>query len=198
MRQTESLSATGGLRTVSNQPRAGFLVPGEPSHLLKFKLQLVGERFEMMRVVAGVGFHLFGERTPRPIGFLRGLVQFHAEKFFHERTQAKMPFAQKPRRQHGVENGARDKLVMLAQQPQIVIRAVHDEVVFVERGEERIEVHGRERINQPVAGHRADLNQANLFGVGVQAVSFGVERQPGRGFERGQESGKLCVGVNHA
>ena len=108
-----------------------------------------------------------------------------------------MAFAQKPRRQHGVENGARDKFVMLAQQPQIVIRAVHDEIVLVECGEEQIEVHGRERINQPVTGHCADLNQANLFGIGVQAVGLGVERQPGRGFERGQEGSKLCVGVNH-
>jgi hypothetical protein len=32
----------------------------------------------------------------------------------------------------------------------------------------------------------------------VQAVGLGVEGQPGRGFQRGEEGGKLCVGINHA
>src|ERR1051325_5592499 len=38
-------------RGVVNEPGARFLVPGEAAFLLKFKLELVGERAEVMRVV---------------------------------------------------------------------------------------------------------------------------------------------------
>ena len=88
--------------------------------------------------------------------------------------------------------------MMLAQQAQIVIRAVHDQLVRVERVQQRIEIDAGERVNQAVAGGGADLDQADLFGIGVQAVGFGVERQPGGGLEVGQKGGQLCVGVNHA
>jgi len=65
-----------------NEPVAGFLMPDKAAFLLEFKLQLVGERLEIMRVIAGIFFHPLGERTARPVGFLRTFVQFYAKKIF--------------------------------------------------------------------------------------------------------------------
>ena len=150
-----------------------------------------------MRVVTGVFFHPLGERAARPIGFLRTLVQFHAEKFFDERTQAELPFTQKPRREHRVENCRRNEFVVLPQQTQIVIRPVHDEFVGIERVEQRVQIDFGKRVNQFVAGDGADLNETDFFGIGVQAVGLGIEREPGCGFDCRQECGEFCVGVNH-
>jgi len=88
--------------------------------------------------------------------------------------------------------------MMLAQQPQIVIRRVHDEFMGVKRVEKRIKIDSGQRINQPVAGHGADLDQADFFRVGVQAVGLGVERKPVGGLDGGQQRGEFGVGVNHA
>ena len=87
-RQTESASTVGGLRTFLDQSRAGFLMPREPVFGFELGFQFVRERLQIMRVVARINFHFFRQRPPRPIGFLRAFVQFHAEKFFHERNSS--------------------------------------------------------------------------------------------------------------
>ena len=101
-----------------------------------------------MRVVARVNFHPLSERTLRPVGFLRAFVQLHAKKFFHERAQAELPFAQQPRGEHRVENRGRRELVMFFEQAQIVIRRVKNQFAAVEHVEQRIEIDGRERVHQ--------------------------------------------------
>ena len=40
--------------------------------------------------------------------------------------------------------------MVLAQQPQIVIRAVHDQLVCAERLQQRGKIDSRQRVNQPV------------------------------------------------
>ena len=87
--------------------------------------------------------------------------------------------------------------MMLAQQPQVVIRAVHDEFMRVQRAEQRGKIYSGQRINQPVAVGRADLDQADFFGIRVQAVGLGVERNPCRRAQFRQPRGELFVGFNH-
>ena len=48
------------------------------------------------------------------------------------------------------------------------------------------------------AAGRADLEQTNFFGVGVQTVGFRIKSQPGGGFEDRQQRGEFFVGVNQA
>ena len=43
----------------------------------------------------------------------------------------------------------------------------------------------------------ADLDEADFFRVGVQAVRLGVKREPGGGLDDRQQRGKFGVGVNH-
>ena len=50
-----------------------------------------------------------------------------------------------------------------------------------------------QRVNQPVARGGADLNQADLLRVGVQAVGLGVHRHPGCRAEHGQEGRPASV-----
>jgi hypothetical protein len=189
-RQTESAST---MRLANIRQSTARRIPGATRGglFLEFKLQPVRERFQIMRVVARVNFHPFGQRTPRPVGLLRTFVQLHAEKFFDERTQAELPFAQKPRGEHRVENRGRRELVMFFQQAQIVIRRVKNEFVGVEHVEQRIKIYFRERVNQHVAVGGADLDEADFFGIGVQAVGLGVEREPLGGAEFRQQRGEF-------
>ncbi len=150
-----------------------------------------------MGVVTGIDLHFFRERPARPVGFLRAFVEFHAEKFFHEIAQAELRFAQQPCGEHGVENGQRREFMMLPQQPQIVVGGMKNHLVRVERGEERIKVDWRERVHQFVAGDGADLDEADLFGIRVEAVGLGVEGEPGSLLNDRQERRQFYVGINH-
>ena len=59
-------------------------MPGKAAFVLEFDLQIIRERFEVTRVIAGIIFHALGEGTPRPIGFLWTFLQFHAQMFLDE------------------------------------------------------------------------------------------------------------------
>ena len=102
--------------------------------------------------------------------------------------QAKLHDTEQPGRQHGVKNRARHEIVVLAQQPQIIIRAVQDEFVFAEGLEQWSEVEVGERINQLVRVRDADLHEADLFRIRVQAVGLGVQGNPGRGAQTRQQA----------
>jgi len=90
---------------------------------------MIGERLEVVRIVAGVAFHALGQRAQGPVGFLRAFLELHTEIFLHQMAQAELAQAKQSRCKHGIENGFGDELVMFAQQTQIVIRAVHDQLV---------------------------------------------------------------------
>lgn len=140
-----------------------------------------------MSIGAGVLLHFFRQWTLRPIGLLRTFIQFDAEEFLDERAQAELALAQEPAGQHGIENRTRDKLVMFFEQAQIVIRAVHDEFVGVKGVEERVELDLGQGIHEAVLAGDADLDEANFFRIGMEAVRLGVERHPLGGAQFGQE-----------
>jgi hypothetical protein len=55
------------------------------------------------------------------------------------------------------------KLMMFFQQAQIVIRRVKNEFATVEDVEQRVEIDGRERVNEFIAVGGADLDEADFF-----------------------------------
>ncbi len=152
----------------------------------------------MVGVVAGVTFHAFGEGAARPVGFLGSFFEFDAKKVLDQMAQAKLPQAEQSRGEHCVENRAGDEFVMLAQEAQIVIRAVHDEGVGGEGIEQGIEVDSGEGVNQVVTSHSADLDEADLFRVGMQAVGLRIHGDPSGGADAGKEGGEFLIGINHA
>ena len=74
---------------------------------------------------------------------------------------------------------------------------MHDQFVAGKSLEQRSQRYGREGINEFVPRGGADLNQTNLFGIGVQAVSLSVHGHPRRGPNNGQENLKLLLCINH-
>ena len=48
-----------------------------------------------------------------------------------------------------------------------------------------------------VAVGGADLDEADFFGIGVEAVGLGVEREPLGGAEFRQQRREFCIVVNH-
>ena len=87
--------------------------------------------------------------------------------------------------------------MVFLQQPQIVIRAVQDQFMASKRIEQRFKIYFRERIHQHIPGNRADLNQANFFGISMQAIGFRIHRDPGCRVQLGKERGQLLFRINH-
>jgi hypothetical protein len=63
--------------------------------------------------------------------------------------------------------------------------------------EERLEVDAGERVDEFIACWGGGLEEANLFGVGVETVGFGIEGQPGRRSDARGEFGQFYVVINH-
>ena len=95
------------LAAVAGQARAGFPLPAQAIPGFQIGFQTIGQRLQVMGVVARVGFHPFGQRPPRPIGFLRAFVEGHAKVFGHEMCETELAVSEQTAGQHGVEDGAR-------------------------------------------------------------------------------------------
>lgn len=170
---------------VGDEARAGFFLPTEAALGFQFGFEAVGQWLEIMGVVAGVSFHALGQWALGPIGFLRTFVERDAEVLGNEVGQAELRDAEQPRGEHGVEDAGRDELVVLAKESQVVVRSVHDEPVRAKLFEKRRETNAGERVNEFIAIERGDLDETNLFGIGVKTVRFGIERDPRRGTQAG-------------
>jgi hypothetical protein len=86
---------------------------------------------------------------------------------------------------------------VFAQEPQIVVGAVHEQLVAGKGVQERIDAETSQRIDDLITRNRADLNQANLFRIGVQAISLRINGHPGSLPKRRKEAFELLLGVNH-
>ena len=75
---------------------------------------------------------------------------------------------------------------------------MHDKFASGQGLKQRLEVQARQRVKESVAGNGADLDQADLFRVGMQAVRFGVHSHPGCRAENGKEGCQLLFTFNHA
>ncbi len=77
------------------------------------------------------------------------------------------------------------------EQAQVVIGRVKDQFAAVEYIEKCIEIDGREWIHEFVAVGGADLDQADFFRVGMEAVGFRIKRKPLSGAEFRQQGRKF-------
>ena len=56
---------------------------------------------------------------------------------------------------------------------------MEDQFLAVEGGEERLERKAGERIDEQIVARDADLDEAELFEIAVQAVRLGIDRDAG-------------------
>jgi len=152
---------------------------------------------KVTRVVTCVILHSLRKRALCPVGFLRSLFQRHSERLRHEILQAKFHHAQQARGNHGIENPVRHEVVVLAQQAEIVVAAVQQQFAPAQCLPQRCEVNVRQRIHENVRAGKAELEQAELRRVGVQAVSLCVQGDPFRRTQVGQKVDKPIRSVNH-
>ena len=87
--------------------------------------------------------------------------------------------------------------MMLFEQAQIVVRRVKNQFTTVEHIKEGIKIDGRERVHEFVAVSGADLDEADFFRVGVEAVGFGIERKPLSGAEFRKQRREFYISINH-
>ena len=87
--------------------------------------------------------------------------------------------------------------MMFFEQAQIIVRRVKNQFATVEYVKQGIEIDGRERIHEFVAVRGADLDEADFFRVGVEAVSFGIERKPLSGAEFRKQRREFYISINH-
>ena len=106
---------------------------------------------KVVGVLYGIVTHLRRQRTQRPVGFLRGFGNGDVEVFEDERGEAELGDAGEARREHGIENGCGSGVADAAQEAQVVVRAVNDEFLSIERAKERL--RGRARRGDRSADH---------------------------------------------
>ena len=172
-------------------------MPREAAFLLQPLSQNIRERLQMARVVPRVVFHPLRQRSLRPIRFLRTFFQWHAEKIAHEICEAEFFFAEQTRGEHRVENLFGNKIVVLSQQPQIVIGRMKNQFVVARLRPQWREINHGERIDQVVRASDADLEQAKFFRIGVKTIRFGIERDPFRPAQPHHEFRQFYVRIDH-
>ena len=135
--------------------------------------------------------------APGPVRFLRAFHQSHTKKFLDQRRQAKRPNPEQPRRDDRVENSCRDKTEATAKQAQIEVRALKHDLLARELFRKRREIDFRQRIDQIIVTGNADLDQAKLFEIAVQAVRFGVDCDAVHRLQFRKQFRELFVALNH-
>src|SRR5688572_4018188 len=150
-----------------------------------------------MGIVPGVALHALSQRTPSPICFLWTFLQLHPEILLHEVNQAELAAAEEPAGEHRVENGGGNEVAVLAQEAQVVIRAVENQFVLGENLKDRRQLQSGKRIDEMIAPEKAELNQAQLFRVGMQAVGLRIQRDPCGGVELREKRRQLLFRINH-
>ena len=128
--------------------------------------------------------------TARPVGLLGAFGQFDAELRLDQRGVGKFPPTDEPRGEHGVENRVRHEPARPPQKPQVVIRAVEEDRLALERGVERFQRKVGERVDEGVlVVGQADLHEAKFLAVDVERIGLGVEGDAVGAVEMWQEGG---------
>jgi hypothetical protein len=172
-------------------------VPIQPAFGFQFGSELIRERLKIVGIVAGVALHPLGERPHGPIGFLGAFFELNTQVGLHQVAQAELAQSEQPGRQHGIEDGAGNELVVFAKQPQVVVGAMHDQLVPGQGIENWVQNQLGQGIDQPIAIDGADLDQTHLFGVGMQAIGLCINRYPGSMAKYRQEFLQLLFIIDH-
>ena len=184
-------------RAIRDQLGATLLVPSEPTFLLQFSRKEIHQRLKVMSIITGIRFHSLGQRTSRPVGFLRAFLQRDTEKLRHQIAQAEFAHAQQAAGEHRVEDGRGNEAAVASEQPQVVVRAVQNQLMLAEDLEHRRELEAREGIDQMIRALDANLNETKLFRIGMKAVSLGIEGNPAGGAQSRKKGRQLLVRINH-
>src|SRR4029077_549101 len=164
-----------------DHPLTRFGEPLFPIQAPQLRFNNFRQRKKIFGVVDGVLDHLVRKRAQRPVCFLRSLGKLHAKVPGHQRGQTEFPIAAKPRGDHGVENiGGREPASAL-QHPQIVIRAVQNELSGGESLVERLGGKPDQRVDQDIFLRGADLEEAELLEITVKAVRLGIQGNTRKG-----------------
>lgn len=182
---------------IEDQALATLRLPVQAAGADQFGAETVREFFEVMSVVACIPFHPGIQRPDGPVGFLWSLFEFYPKKALDQVGESELAQADEAGCEHRVEDGFGLEGVVLAEQTQVVIGAVHEQLVPGQGAEERHQVDGGQGVHEAVAIGGADLEQTEFFRVGVQAVSLGIDRHPGGGREDRQELLERFRRVNH-
>ena len=129
---------------------AGLLEPFPTAKLAETLLENPGKGDEKMSVVAGVGLHLPGKGTARPIGFLGAFDQFDAEILLYEGGERELRVPSEAGADHGIENRVGLREARAAHETQVVIGAVENKDLGSEKLEERLEIEAGQGIDQDV------------------------------------------------
>lgn len=173
-------------------------MPGEPAFGLQLRLEFVLKRLQVERVIPRIPFHPLGKWAQSPVGFLWTFLQLHAEIFFDKIAVAKLSLAHQARGEHGIKDRARNKLMVLQQESQIVIGTVHDELVFGQRIEHGCKADRSQWIDQNITFDRADLDEANFFGISMKAVGFSIDCNPVCSADLRKKLRQLLFRIDHA
>ena len=99
---------------------------------------------------------------------------------FDESAESELLVTEQAGGGHGVENFAGNKMKCFAEHAQVVVRSVEDQFAIAQRIEQGADVQAGERIDQKIAGFQTELQQAELLGIGVETIGFGIDSNPGR------------------
>ena len=172
-------------------------MPILPAFAPQFLPQRADQWLEVDGVVAGVFLHLGRERAAAPVGLLGGFFQLHSKVILYQSGEAKLRAADEARGEHRVEDSPRHKVVAALKKAHVVIRAMHEEGVSVERLEKFPQGHSRQRINQHIVAGDAHLNEAELLGICMKAVRLRVNGDPFGRVDLADQGLQMFLGVNH-
>src|SRR5215813_5238841 len=86
---------------------------------------------------------------------------------------------------------------MLAQEAQVIIRPMHNQFMARESLKHGSKIQTGQRIQQPIAETGADLDETHFFGISMQTVRLGIDRDPTGLAQSREELLKLFFRVNH-
>ena len=112
--------------------------------------------------------------------------------------KAELRAADKAGGEHGVKNAIGHEIMSHLEEPNVVVGPMHQQCMFVKGLKEGIQIDSGQRIDQTVLPGETDLNEAELFRVGMKAVCLGVQRQPVRVVHGMNQRLELILSVNHA
>src|SRR5690606_14109180 len=108
------------------------------------------------------------------------------EELLDEVRQAEAPAAHEAGGGHGVEDGLRDESPRAVHEAQVVIAPVQDQGVAAYDLEQRLQIQSGKGVHEQFTTGVTELKEAQLLGIGVEAVRLRVHGEPAGVFEFAQ------------
>src|SRR5438128_12678026 len=131
-----------------------------------------------MGIVDCIFEHPLRERTSAPVRFLRSFRQLYLEVPLDQRGQAEFADAEQARRDDRVEDSSGGKIPTPAQQPQIEIGAMHDNLFRLQSSAQWCKIDIGQWVNDVIAPEQADLHQTKLLAIRMKTIGLGVDCNP--------------------